>query len=192
MLKIPLNIPNILSLYRLLSMPFILFFIWLGYYNLFVILFTVNQITDILDGYIARKYKLQTDIGARLDSYADIGSYIIALYAIIKWHPYLFTNYGYWLITFITLYVLQLCICWLRHKKWVAGLHLYSSKITGYVQGIFLLILFIFGFINWLFYFMIAIGISAELEAIVINLTFRTPVINAKGLYWVLKNRKEL
>lgn len=188
--RIPLNVPNILSLYRLLSMPFIMVLIWLGYYNLFVVLFVINQITDILDGYIARKYNMQTEIGSRLDSYADIGSYVLATFAILKFHAYLFTDYGYWLLGFLILYLLQMIVCKLKYKQWVAGLHLYSSKITGYVQGIFLVILFAYGFVNWFFYSMIILGMLAETEAILINLISPQPRINAKGLYWVLKNNK--
>ena len=85
--NITLHIPNILSLYRLISAPFILLLIYLGYENTFIILFVINQISDTLDGYIARKYKLESEIGSLLDSYADIGSYIIAFAGIWKFPP---------------------------------------------------------------------------------------------------------
>ena len=190
MKQIPLTIPNVLSLYRLFSVPFICILIGLGHDMVFAVLFTINQITDILDGYLARKYKLQTDTGALLDSYADIGSYGIAFLAILKFHPQLFSDYGLWLSGFFFIYALQLMICKLKHGRWVAGLHLYSCKLTGYVQGIFLVVLFCYGFISWFFYVMILIGILAELEVIVINLLSSAPVVNAKGLYWVFKEKR--
>jgi cardiolipin synthase len=190
MKTIPLNIPNMLSLYRLASVPFICILIGLGHDMVFAVLFTINQITDILDGYIARRYKLQTDIGALLDSYADIGSYVIAFLAILKFHPQLFSDYGFWLAAFFLLYALQLLICKAKHGRWVAGLHLYSCKVTGYVQGIFLVVLFCYGFIDWFFYAMIIIGILAELEVIAINLLSSSPILNAKGLYWVFKEKR--
>lgn len=192
MSNIPLNIPNILSLYRLISSPVILLFIWLGYQHTFVALFIVNQLTDILDGYIARKYHLQTEVGARLDSLADIGSYTIAFFAILKFHPYLFTDYGYWLSAFCCIYLLQILICRLRYGQWVAGLHLYSLKITGYIQGLFLVVLFAFGLVNYFFYGVIIFGMAAETEAIIINLWSPKPLINAKGLYWVLREKRWL
>jgi CDP-diacylglycerol--glycerol-3-phosphate 3-phosphatidyltransferase len=190
MLSIPLTIPNILSIYRLASVPFICILIWLGHDAVFAVLFTINQITDILDGYIARKYKQQTVIGVLLDSYADIGSYLLAFLAILKFHPYLFTDYGYWLGGFFLIYFLQLIICKLKHGRWVAGLHLYSCKVTGYVQGIFLVVFFAYGFIPWFFYAMILVGILAELEVIIINVLSSAPMPNAKGLYWVLKEKR--
>lgn len=190
MKQIPLTIPNILSLYRLSSVPFICILIGLGHDMVFAVLFTINQITDILDGYIARKYKLQTDIGALLDSYADIGSYLIAFLAILKFHPHLFSDYGFWLGSFFVIYALQLVTCKLKHGRWVAGLHLYSCKVTGYVQGLFLVVLFCYGFIAWFFYVMIITGLLAELEVIAINLLSPSPILNAKGLYWVIKEKR--
>lgn len=181
------NIPNILSLYRLASFPFVLYFIYKGYETTFVVIFAINQLTDIADGYIARKWNLQTEIGALLDSYADVGSYILAVFGIIKFHPYLFENYGIYCYLFVSAYILQMIICKLKYNRWVAGLHLYSSKITGYVQGIFLVVLFSYGFIAPFFYFAMIFGTLAELEAIAINLILKEPVLNAKGLWWVLR-----
>lgn len=188
--KIPLTIPNILSLYRLASAPVVLVLIALGYYNAFVIIFIINQLSDILDGFIARRFNQQTEIGARLDSYADIGSYVLAFFAILKFHADLFTDYGYWLVGFFGIYALQIVICRLRYRQWVAGLHLYSLKATGYIQGTFLVVLFAYGFIDWFFYGMLIFGSLAELEAISINLLSSVPIVNAKGLYWVLKEKR--
>jgi len=191
MFGIPLNIPNILSLYRLISLPFILVLIYLGYEKTFVFLFAFNQITDIADGYLARKLNQMTPIGAILDSYADLGSYVIAVYGITRFQPVVFEMpYLVWWTTFLLLYVISYPITFLRYRKWVAGLHLYSSKITGYVQGSFLVFLFIFGMIDWYFYLALGIGILAELEVIIINLLSPKPILNAKGLYWVLKNKQ--
>lgn len=186
--NIPLHIPNILSLYRLISAPFILLIIYIGYENTFVVLFVINQVTDILDGYIARKYKLESEIGSLLDSYADIGSYLIAIAGIWQFHRYLFqSTYCAWLLIFVVLYILALVIAKIKFKRAVAGLHLYSSKITGYLQGSFLVVLFAFGLIPIFFYVMIVFGILAELEVIAINLISSKPILNAKGLYWVVK-----
>jgi cardiolipin synthase (CMP-forming) len=189
--NIPLHIPNILSLYRLLSAPFILLLIYLGYEKTFVTLFIINQVSDILDGYIARKYKLESEIGSLLDSYADIGSYVIAFAGIWQFHPYLFrSSYCLWLLAFAVLYILAMVIAKIKFKRAAAGLHLYSSKITGYVQGSFLVILFVYGLIPTFFYVMIVFGILAELEVIAINLISSKPILNAKGIYWVLKERR--
>lgn len=68
------NLPNILSLVRLGSIPLIvvLFLInntFLNYALFFIFLFI--QLTDVLDGYIARKKKQVTAFGAFLDPFVD-------------------------------------------------------------------------------------------------------------------------
>jgi len=73
------TIPNFLSLYRLLSFPFVMYLAVSGNERLFVIFLIVNLITDALDGIIARTFRMQTELGARLDAFADVGMYICAI-----------------------------------------------------------------------------------------------------------------
>ncbi len=84
--KIVWNIPNILSLSRIAFTPIILFLIFYISKQQFAIIFIVFQLTDIADGYIARKYKMQTEMGAILDSWGDLCSYLIAFTAMIFYY----------------------------------------------------------------------------------------------------------
>lgn len=68
------NIPNILTLFRLFLIPvFILFFFSKLAHSLIlsILIFLLAGVTDILDGYIARKYNLITKWGIVLDPLAD-------------------------------------------------------------------------------------------------------------------------
>lgn len=69
-----MNVPNKLSLVRLFTIPFIIlaFYIEFPYhYIVTCVLFGFAAFTDFLDGHIARKYGLVTDLGKFLDSSAD-------------------------------------------------------------------------------------------------------------------------
>ena len=77
--RIPLTIPNYLSLYRLFMFPVIALMIVLNQEMVFAILVVISLNTDVWDGFIARRFKQQTAIGARIDSLADIGVYLTAL-----------------------------------------------------------------------------------------------------------------
>jgi len=65
------NIPNILTIIRFLLIPFIYMSVLTEHLLTALIIFTISAITDILDGYIARKYNYTTDIGKLIDPLAD-------------------------------------------------------------------------------------------------------------------------
>ena len=67
--------PNQLSMVRILMIPLfcVFFYVTTIPYNYFwsAVVFTVAALTDFLDGYVARKYNLVTDLGKFLDAIAD-------------------------------------------------------------------------------------------------------------------------
>lgn len=68
------NIPNLLSLFRLLAIPFVVFFLFFpGPLASFMaaLIFSLASLTDLLDGYIARQQKTETSMGKLLDPMAD-------------------------------------------------------------------------------------------------------------------------
>ena len=65
------NIPNILTLIRFILIPFIYASVLSKHYLTGLIIFTISALTDVLDGYIARKYNYITDIGKLIDPLAD-------------------------------------------------------------------------------------------------------------------------
>ncbi len=64
-------IPNILTVIRFLFIPFIIVSIALNNYLLALILFTLSSLSDVLDGFIARKCNAITDFGKLMDPLAD-------------------------------------------------------------------------------------------------------------------------
>lgn len=71
-----MNLPNKLTLFRVILIPFFLFFLLTGYggaYSRWIALgiFVVASLTDLLDGKIARKYHLITNFGKFMDPLAD-------------------------------------------------------------------------------------------------------------------------
>ena len=68
------HLPNQLTLARILAIPFLLFIYPLGLYATNIIcalVFAIAGITDILDGYFARRYNQESRVGALLDPIAD-------------------------------------------------------------------------------------------------------------------------
>ncbi len=69
-----MNLPNKLSVLRLILIPVFIavFYVDFPYHYLVACgVFAISAFTDFLDGYLARKYNLITDLGKFLDSSAD-------------------------------------------------------------------------------------------------------------------------
>ena len=71
-----MNLPNKLTLFRVILIPFFVFFLLAPYFEgygnyIAVAIFIVASITDFLDGKIARKYHLVTNFGKFMDPLAD-------------------------------------------------------------------------------------------------------------------------
>lgn len=185
-----LTLPNKISLYRLCAFPFILYFALAGKENLFVLFFVLNLLTDVADGFIARKFKLETELGARLDSMADNFSYVLAFVGIylFKWQEFL--PYKISFLIFIGFLVSTVILSLIKFKK-LPSFHLYTTKIGGYIEGAFFIVLFTVGFVPPFYYFMILWGIWGAIEHIAIQLLIPEMRSNVKGLYWVLKEKFE-
>ena len=65
------NIPNILTIIRFILIPFIFISVVSKHFLIALIIFTISAITDVLDGFIARKFNYITDIGKLIDPLAD-------------------------------------------------------------------------------------------------------------------------
>ena len=66
-----MNIPNFLSLLRIILVPVIVIFLIQGLYAKALIIFVIAGITDALDGALARLLNKQTELGSFLDPLAD-------------------------------------------------------------------------------------------------------------------------
>ena len=67
----PVNAANLLTLLRLVLVPFVILAILDGRHTLALALFAGAAFTDILDGAVARRFHLATQAGAWLDPVAD-------------------------------------------------------------------------------------------------------------------------
>ncbi len=104
-----MNLPNKLTILRIILVPFCMFFIAFTGMNdtvcrlIALVLFSLTSLTDMLDGKIARKYNLVTDFGKFLDPVADklliIGSYLALL---VRYHgDPVFVHFMFWCLFII-------------------------------------------------------------------------------------------
>jgi cardiolipin synthase (CMP-forming) len=185
------NIPNILSGWRLLSFPVLIYFIFTGNRSAFILLLSINLITDILDGLIARVFKLQTNFGARLDSLADMGTYIAAFTAfiVLEW-PFV-SSKAVAFSVLIIMWILPQLISIIRFRK-PPHFHLWSNKFAGYIQGIFIFTYFNWGNSEIYFWIMWSISILAFMEELIVAVRIPKLRSDLKGIYWMMREQGKI
>ena len=97
----------------------------------FYMLYIACGISDMLDGFLARKYKIVSEKGAIIDSMADV---IFTLIAVIKVLPILdFSKIIY--IFAITITIIKICnfILGYSYYKKIVMPHTVANKITGFI-----------------------------------------------------------
>ena len=78
------NIPNIITILRILFVPFIVILLFHHQYIWAFLMFLLVGLSDALDGYIAKRYDCVTEFGALLDPIADkcliLSSFVMLTY----------------------------------------------------------------------------------------------------------------
>jgi len=66
-----MTLPNMISLARLLSVPFNIWLIMIDHWRLALIVFCLAGLSDAIDGFLAKKFNMQSRLGRYLDPIAD-------------------------------------------------------------------------------------------------------------------------
>ncbi len=91
------SIPNFLSLLRIMLVFPIIYLLQEEWYALAASVFFISSLTDYFDGYIARKYAIESELGAFLDLIADK----ILVIAILVWLVFIFANQALTIISIL-------------------------------------------------------------------------------------------
>ena len=75
-----MNLPNLITLGRILLVPVVVWSIASGQMRLAFLLFLVAAISDAVDGFLAKRFEMKTEFGAYLDPAAD-KVMIVSIYA---------------------------------------------------------------------------------------------------------------
>ena len=183
------NVPNALSLYRIATAPIILYSIFSGHRLVFAWLIVINLVTDALDGFVARRWHLETAIGTKLDSIGDLMTDFLALLGLLVFEqPFVRTH----ILAIGLLFAFSMApqaLSLLRFRRLVS-MHLYLSKLTTILMAAFFTAYFLVAYVPALFYAMIVVGILAGIEELAVLCVLKGHRENVRGLYWVLKEMK--
>jgi cardiolipin synthase len=74
-----LSIPNLITLARILLVPVVVWAIAAGEMKIAFLVFLVAGLSDLVDGYLAKRFNMATELGAYLDPLAD-KAMIVSIY----------------------------------------------------------------------------------------------------------------
>ena len=184
----PMNIPNLLSLFRIAAAPFLLLTGWLGMPTGFFILFGLMMLSDAVDGYVARKRHQTSELGARLDSYGDMVVYLSTPIAAWWLWPDIIKEELPYIVVVIGIYLLPAFFSFAKFGR-IASYHLWSAKISAVLMGAGIVLLFGFHD-NRFFHLAICFVILEAIENIAITSLLPEPKINVRSLWHLLRERK--
>lgn len=172
-------IPNIITLTRIIGSIYIILLKPLSI--MFFIIYSLCVISDILDGYIARKTNTYTKFGELLDSFADAIFFIIVLVKFLLFER--LENYIiYWLIAICSIKALSLIVGFIKYKS-VAFLHTYANKFTGGVILICFPMLYLLGGVTKMLMFLCILASIASIEELLINLISKKLNRNVRSIF---------
>ena len=180
-----MNLPNKLTLLRIILIPVFatVFFIEAIPYNYLIssIIFLIATLTDFLDGYIARKYNLVTNLGKFLDPIADKVLVSTAL-IIMLIRPNVLPWYGSILVSVILMR--ELIISGFRMVAASRGMVL-AADMIGKVKTVFqdVAILVLIGFAS---FFPTLYSVTNIIGLILLFIATGLTIIS--GVYYIVKN----
>lgn len=179
-------IPNILSGLRILAVPFLLFLAWKGHSTLFVCILIMALLTDSIDGYIARKYNLSSNLGTKLDSVGDMCIYLtVPLCAWWLW-PHILKQEAFFVGVAVCAYVVPLIAGVLKFRR-IPSYHTLAAKASAVVMSVAAVLLFTFGF-EGMFRVAAVLQFLVAVEEVLITIRLPAPQSNVKSLWHVKKS----
>jgi CDP-diacylglycerol--glycerol-3-phosphate 3-phosphatidyltransferase len=181
-----------ITLYRLAAAPVIAVLVYFEAFEIFRWLIAISFFTDAIDGFLARKLRVQSRFGARIDSIADDLTLAVAIYGAAVFKGDFFQSHLTPIVVMIALFVIQYGASLWRYGK-VSSFHTYLAKAAMVLQGTFIILLFFLPNVPvLLFYAAVAVTVLELLEEIILVALLPQWQENVKGLYWIMKGRKKL
>jgi CDP-diacylglycerol--glycerol-3-phosphate 3-phosphatidyltransferase len=172
-------VPNMLSALRIILSILLIPFIHIR--MVFIFIYIAIGITDVLDGFIARKLGCESEFGARLDSAADLVFYSIYVFTFLKlYNSVIDSAHLAALAVIISIRLINILITKLKYKK-VVFIHTLANKISGII--LFLMpLMFLFFHGSVLIWTILAIVLIAAIEELLITARYTEPDLNRKSV----------
>ncbi len=180
------SIPNLLSLLRLALVPVLVVAACLNEDQLFLLLLGICLLSDMLDGYFARKLQQVTEFGARLDSWADMATYAMMILGLNLIWPTIFDQQFLYLVAATLSYVLPVVVALVRFSSF-PSYHTWGAKLAAVLiaPAFYLLVLYDE---QTFFRLVIVFHVLVAMEEIAITMLLKKPKTNVASILTILRS----
>jgi phosphatidylglycerophosphate synthase len=180
-------IVNAITVYRIAAAFLLFFLVVRKETEIFKWMLAFSFFTDAIDGYLARRYKAVSAMGAKIDSVADDLTILVAAVGVVVLKRGFILHELSWVLILLALYLFQLSSALILYHK-ISSFHTYSAKVAAVLQGCFLILLFFLHEWPLLLFHIAAIATVVNLAEEII-LVFKLPEwkSDVKGLFWLNK-----
>ena len=179
-----MNLPNFLTYSRFLFGALLLIFFSFGFKRFGVIFYVIALITDVLDGYFARKFKLDSKFGKKLDIIADNFLLGCVFFSMILISKETIQNNFYLIFYLFTYFLIVQSISYITTKKFIFR-RTVVANLAAIVFPIMILSLFLFK-TRILIYTYFVLMIYSLTEKLMLQLTNsrKNSIFKMKKLKW--------
>lgn len=178
-------IVNAVTLYRTLAAPLLLYLLISNKLDTFAKFLVLSFFTDLIDGFLARKFKVTSIWGTRMDSIGDDLTVLMAVIGMIMYRFEFVMEHKMAFIILFCLFLIQISYSLIKYQKFTS-FHTYLAKAGALLQGLFLIHIFIMPTPDlFLFYSAVIITGLDLTEEIAIVYILPVWTANVKGIFWL-------
>jgi CDP-diacylglycerol--glycerol-3-phosphate 3-phosphatidyltransferase len=183
------TIPNVLSGLRLSSVPVLLVLARQGYADAFLLLLIFALLTDIADGYLARRLRQESEFGARLDSWGDFSIYLSTPLCAWWLSPEIVRREAPLVIAVLAAFLLPILIGFAKYRR-LTCYHTWGAKLSAVLMSVGTVLLFAGG-PPWLFRFSTIVLVLTQIEEIAITIVSPEWRSNVPTILHALRRTRE-
>lgn len=182
-----INVPNALSISRIVLLPILIFLVMIGENMLFLMAYILLGSTDLFDGIVARGFNMKSEIGKTLDSIADLVFYLGSLFFIYVMFPQVVNGNAVFLIIFFMFFSMSFIVSTVRFGKPIL-MHTQLLRLNAVL--VYLLVIFSFLFdTTFMGTIIIFIYYAAFTEEIIIFLKYDDFDRDAKSIFHLILDK---
>ncbi len=183
-----LTLPNLISGIRFITAPLMLWLAWNNYGKSFMIVLAIAFLSDVVDGLVARLTIQTTELGAMLDTWGDLVTYMSIGFGSWWLWPEIVHREDSYLYTIVACFLIPALYATLKFDTYISY-HTYSIKVAAVTLCLSFYPLFLSD-TTWPFRISVFIYIIAAIEQVLITFTLDKLQSNVRSIWHVHQQRQ--